>query len=95
MTVYEWLISKDNIIVSFDKSINDNYMEILKIQMDIDCECSTIINHTFAFSDLSINTARTFCGNQIPDNDATMLNILNQMHKDLIADADKYFHENN
>ena len=84
MTVYEWLTSKDDITINFDKSILGDYTEMLQIQMDIGCECSTITNsdHTLTFFPITIT--RTFYDDQIPNNDVSMLNILNQMHQDLM-----------
>lgn len=84
MTIYEWLITKDNIIVSFDKFIDEDRTEVLKIQMDIGCGCSVIANSDNTLTFFPITTTRTFYDNQIPDNDAAMSDVLNQMHQDLI-----------
>jgi len=85
MTVYKWLASNDNIVVTFDKSIDRDYTEILKIKMDIDCECTAIINDDHTLTRFPITTTRTFYGDQIPNNDDDMLDILNQMRKNLIT----------
>ena len=39
MTVYEWVTSKDNVIINFNKYIDGDYIEILEIEMDMDYEC--------------------------------------------------------
>lgn len=87
MTVYEWLTSKDNIIVNFDKTIYRDYddYDILKIQMDLGHERSIKTNSDHTLTRLPITIVRTFYGEQIPNNDAAMLHILDQMYQDSIA----------
>lgn len=85
MTVYEWLTSKDDIIVNFDKTINVDY-KILRIQMNLlGCDHFIKINSDHTLTCLPITIVRTFYGEQIPNNDAAILNILDQMYQDLIA----------
>ena len=80
MTVYEWLISKDHIIVSFNKTIDVDYIESLEIQMDAGFY---IFNNNNTLTFFPITTTRTYDDTQIPDNDADMLQILDQMYQDL------------
>ena len=94
MTVYEWLMSKPDIVVDFDKTIDDDYMEILKIQMDIGCNCYTTTNNDHTLTHFPITTTRTFYGNQIPYEDASMLHILDQMYQDMITVFNKIKYQN-
>ena len=83
MTVYEWLNSKDGIIVNFDKCIDGDYIKILKIQMDAKCIYSVCINdHTL--TQFPITVEKTFYSDQIPNNDTAMIFVLDQMYEDLI-----------
>ena len=86
MTVYEWIMSKDKLNVTFDKTIDGDYIESLEIKMDAGftyCEYSAIINNDNTLTFFPITIERTYDGNQIPDNDAEMLQILDQMYQDL------------
>lgn len=83
MTVYEWIMSKNDITVKFDKSIDSDYTEILKIRMDADC-VYFIHNEDYPLTQCPITITKLFMNDQIPHNDATMIVVLDQMYQDLI-----------
>jgi len=83
MTVYEWIISKADIIVKFDKYIDSDYTEILKIRMDANCVYFAH-NDDRTLTQFPITIRKLFMNDQIPHNDATMIFVLDQMYQDLI-----------
>lgn len=89
MTVYEWLMSKDGISVKFDKYIDGDYTEFLKIRMYTNCVYSRC-NDDNTLTQFPITLKRLFMNDQIPHNDATMIFVLDQMYQDLIYFARQY-----
>lgn len=88
MTVYEWINSKNNVIINFNKYIDGDYIEILEIKMDIHCEWITS-NDDRTLTFFPITAIRTFYSDQIPQNDIAMIAILDQMYEDLTEFFDK------
>lgn len=82
MTVYEWINLKDNVIINFNKFIDSDYTENLEIKMDVRFKYVTS-NDEGRLTYFPVTITKTFYN--VPQNDADMVVILDQMYRDLMG----------